>query len=472
MVQSIVLDYERNLEEIVTATAFQSFSFTFAKSPYEVLELVKEQSFSGFIIDCDNSYNRAVETIQRVKEERPSIQILAVSSLPTVSDAVNLMKQGATEFYCKPLSNNHLLRFLDRLPSFQPHHSSIRNESGLNFREGRQLIGSSEAMAKVFDLIRKLSRVDTSVLIRGESGTGKELVAQALHYNSDRKDGPFVAVNCGAIPENLIESELFGYEKGTFTGADKRRVGKFQYASGGTIFLDEIGDVSAQMQVKLLRVLQEKKISPVGSNQEVAVDVRIISATNKPLEKMIKEGTFRTDLYYRLNVLPITLPPLRERTADIGLLCSFMIDKFNKLHNRSIQGIRPEALQALESYTWPGNIRELENVIEHAFIIENTDWINLEALPQPIQLLDTNETRQEDLSNAGTNGSGLISMVSDFTELKYPILKEQFEREFICKALKAFRGRINQTAEQTQMTKVTLLRKLEKYNINPKEFQH
>ena len=339
----------------------------------------------------------------------------------------------------------------------------------LFFEEGKPIIGSSENLRRIFHLVNKLARVETSVLIRGESGTGKELIARALHYNSPKKDGPFVAVNCGAIPENLIESELFGFEKGTFTGADRPRMGKFQCADGGSIFLDEIGDVSPSMQVKLLRVLQEKKITPVGSNREIPLNIRILSATNKPLEKMIKAEEFRSDLFYRLNVLPINLPPLRDRIEDIPALCEFLIDRFNKFHGRQIQDIAPRALDALKRYDWPGNIRELENIIEHAFIIEPTNIIEVDSLPTHFQ----NGRAQPIGSDIKTRGSllhGSLDLSQD-SEMRYPVLKEKFEKEFITSALKIFRGRINQTAEQTQMTKVTLLRKMEKYGIDAKLYQ-
>jgi DNA-binding NtrC family response regulator len=473
MAKVLVLDYERNLEISVATLCQDQHEFTFACSPYEAIESIKENSYSGAIVDCDQSFSRALEAIQRLREEAPGLKILGLSSLPSVNDAVKVMQNGASDFLSKPVAEDQLLKFLNHLPEATPQSATSSPTGELQFREGRPLIGNSDSMQQVFELIRKLSKVETSVLIRGESGTGKELVAQAIHFNSERRDGPFVTVNCGAIPENLIESELFGFERGTFTGADRKKIGKFQYAAKGTIFLDEIGDVSPQMQVKLLRVLQEKKITPVGHHQEIPVDVRILSATNKPLEKMIKEGTFRSDLYYRLNVLPIHLPPLRNRIADIPSLCEYMINKFNKLHNRTIQGIHPEALQILQSFSWPGNIRELENVIEHAFIIENSDWINLESLPPHLQHPQADTPPDSgDLAVGDERSDQPVNIISDFSDLKYPTLKEQFEKEFIRRALKAFHGRINQTAEQTQMTKVTLLRKLEKYNINPKEFQH
>jgi transcriptional regulator with PAS, ATPase and Fis domain len=255
-----------------------------------------------------------------------------------------------------------------------------------------KFVGESNAMKKVFDVISKLAKVNTPVLIRGESGTGKELVAKAIHYNSPRKDEKFVTINCGAISENLIESELFGHEKGAFTGADQRKIGKFQFAEGGTIFLDEIGDISAAMQVKLLRVLQEKTFMPVGSNREIKVDVRIIAASHKPFEEMIKEGTFREDLFYRLNVLPVYLPPLRERKTDIPHLVNHYINYFNSVHNLKVGGAEPEALEVLSNYSWPGNIRELRNIIEHCFIMESSDMIHVNSLPA-IVFKDQKESR-------------------------------------------------------------------------------
>src|SRR5690606_31587857 len=347
----------------------------------------------------------------------------------------------------------------------------------LEFSVGRDMIGASTSIRKVFDVIYKLSKVDTSVLIRGESGTGKELVAQALHYNSHRKKGPFVAVNCAAIPENLIESELFGHERGSFTGADKKKIGKFQYAAGGTIFLDEIGDMGQHMQVKFLRVLQEKQFTPVGANKEVESDVRIIAATNRPLEKMIANESFRSDLFYRLNVLPIKLPPLRDRREDIASLTDFMIKKFNRIHGRNVKSIEKDALSSLRMYAWPGNIRELENVIEHAFIVSpDCERIDIASLPEHVQTMgrpgvadDGEHESIEEIANRVSESDGFMP---DFSDLNYPALKERFEKEFIIRALKAFNGRINQTALHTQMTKVTLLRKLEKYGINPKEFHH
>jgi len=358
---------------------------------------------------------------------------------------------------------------------------------------GTDFIGQSSEMKRIFGVIDKLSRVDTAVLIRGESGTGKELVAQALHFNSPRKDNRFVTINCSAIPETLIESEFFGHEKGAFTGADSRKIGKFQYADGGTLFLDEIGDISAAMQVKLLRALQEKKFNPVGSNREVEVNLRIVAATNRNLEEMIKKNEFREDLFYRLNVLPIQLPPLRDRKNDIEALARYFIEKFNQQHRKNITHLSPEAMAILKSHSWPGNIRELENVIEHSFVIETTEEITPDSLPEslthgieskfsgfPSRISHLPECKEGDQAQPAISISagGAIGIpigegkgfTLDINRLDFQANKEEFERQFLISALKAFHGRINQTALHANIPKKTLLRKLEKYGINARDY--
>lgn len=481
MFQLLALDLDGSIVDLLERESRDlGGTVSTASSHYELVVKCQEARYDALFIDLDHPRSGTVEEIAPFRMFSPAVRCFFVSSLPQWEQAVLAIKSGAEDYLAKPLNAEKLraiLQTLQRRPV-----QRVETGGSLEFQKSKRIIGRSPAIRKVYDLIQKLARVDTSVLIRGESGTGKELVAQALHYNSARRQGPFVAVNCGAIPENLIESELFGYEKGTFTGADKKRLGKFQFANGGSIFLDEIGDVSPPMQVKLLRVLQERKITPVGSNQEIPVDVRIISATNRQLEKMMQEGKFRSDLYYRLNVMPIPLPPLRERHEDIEDLAKFMIEKFNKLHSRHIKKLSPEARDALIRYDWPGNIRELENVIEHAFIIEGSDEIHCDSLPpHMVQGCSSASENQHPAPAAAPSEpeinfenelKSMANFAQDSESLKYPELKEQFEKEFIKRALKAFNGRINQTAEQTQMTKVTLLRKLEKYNINPKEFQH
>ena len=439
-----------------------------------VAKVTESGPYDGVILDVNMPKLSGLEALAKIKEINPSTFCIVVTAFTNFQDAVVAIKHGAFDYLEKPLDGERLLQIIDAAREAGQMVEQVSfSAPQLEFDKGRKIIGSSSSIQRVFEIIHRLAKVDTSVMIRGESGTGKELVARAIHFNSHRMKGPFVAVNCAAIPENLIESELFGHEKGAFTGADRRKIGKFQFAEGGTIFLDELGDISQQMQVKLLRVLQERVFTPVGSNQEIKADVRVVAATNRPLEKMMDTGAFRPDLFYRLNIMPITLPPLRERREDVLPLADYMVQKFNKLHSRTIRGFDKRALNAMRLYSWPGNIRELENVVEHAFIIESGDMIKLEALPEHIQsLVDRNPEGDKGAKAPmpGEAGAADGSMLTNVAELNYPQLKERFEREFLIRALKTFDGRVNQTAEHTQMTKVTLLRKLEKYGIDPKQY--
>lgn len=473
----LVVDDDATLRLAVrSALESRKYGVDEAEDGEQAVAMVKEKGpYDGVILDVNMPKLSGLDALAQIKDLAPSTFCIVLTAFTNIQDAVKATKLGAFDYLEKPIDGERLLQVIDNACEASQLVEQISfSAPTLEFDKGRKIIGSSGSIQKVFEIIHRLSKVETSVMIRGESGTGKELVARAVHFNSHRMKGPFVAVNCAAIPENLIESELFGHEKGAFTGADRRKIGKFQFAEGGTIFLDEIGDISQQMQVKLLRVLQERLFTPVGSNQEIKADVRVIAATNRPLEKMIDGGVFRSDLFYRLNVMPITLPSLRERREDVAPLAEYMVQKFNKLHSRSIKGFDKRALSALRLYGWPGNIRELENVIEHAFIIESNDVIRLESLPEHIEAL----VRKEGEEKGGKMGTPMPgeagapdgSMLSNVNDLNYPQLKERFEREFLIRALKAFDGRVNQTAEHTQMTKVTLLRKLEKYGIDPKQY--
>jgi len=379
------------------------------------------------------------------------------------------MREGAYNYIEKPVQEEDLqdlIRQAQEARALVLESRLSRPKLVLDGPDGKaEFVSSSRQMRPIFEVIQRLGQVNTSVLIRGENGTGKELVARAVHFNSPRKDKPFVAVNCGAIPEALVESEFFGHEKGAFTGAEQRHIGKFQYAEGGTLFLDEIGEVSPSMQVKLLRVLQERKFTPIGSNREIRCDVRIIAATNRDLEQMISSGDFRQDLFYRLNVMPIELPPLRDRVEDIPLLVDHFIHKFNGLHGRvpgaqgaqiEIRGITDDALECLRAHSWPGNIRELENVIERAFVLEQSHQITLASLP--------------DLARSRTPRPGAGAEGPAVDGVDFHGEKDQFEREFIVSALRRSGGRINQTVAQSGIPKNTLLRKIRKYGINPADY--
>jgi two-component system, NtrC family, response regulator HydG len=477
MYRILVVDDDETLRlTLVSSLSRAGHKVEAADDGLQAIEMVKKsQDFDFILLDVNMPNISGLKALEKIKELKPQTSVLILTAYSNVQDAVTAIKNGAYDYLEKPVETSKLIEMMQNAKNA---HGLVELASlsapSLLFDHGRKMIGDSRSMNRVFEIINKLSKVDTSVLIRGESGTGKELVARALHFNSQRKKGPFVAVNCAAIPENLIESELFGHEKGAFTGADKKKIGKFQFASGGTLFLDEIGDITQQMQVKLLRVLQEKQFTSVGSNHEVAAKVRIIAATNRHLEDMIKDGSFRSDLFYRLNVLPITLPPLRDRAVDIPELANFMVIKFNQVHGREITKIDPQAVKILTTYAWPGNIRELENVIEHAFIVGSGNTITAEDLPSYVfktdQIIDSATGKLGSEVGQTESNPETAALIPEQMPLNYPMMKEKFERDFIIKALQTYHGKINQTAEHTQMTKVTLLRKLDKYGINPRDF--
>ncbi len=428
-----------------------------ASNGKEALDKVKEKPWDLVLMDVKMPEMNGLEALTAIKEHDPRTFVVLMTAHSNLNDAVIAIKEGAYDYVEKPVQPQRLTEIVRKSLEARDLISSLAMSNPV-FDDDieSEIVGGSSKMKEVFNLIYKLCKVDTTVLVRGENGTGKELVARAIHFNSPRKSGAFVAINCGAIPENLMESELFGHEKGAFTGAVERKIGKFQLANNGTLFLDEIGELKPDMQVKLLRVLQERKFTPVGSNREVKTTTRIIAATNRNLEKMMEDGDFREDLFYRLNVMPIFLPPLRERSVDIEPLAQNFIKKFNKHHGQQILGIEPEALEALKSYRWPGNIRELENIIERSFIVENSNKITLEALPE--QIREAKKTEQKS-SQIGYSGP-----------LDFDSFKEEMEKEFIINALKANSGKINQTVAQANIPKNTLLRKIRKYGINVKEY--
>ncbi len=459
---TLIVDDEAELRRSVISilqSAMPEIEFTIeeATNGKEALEKVKEQQWDLVLMDVKMPEMTGLEALTLIKEHDPRTFVVLMTAHSNLNDAVTAIKEGAYDYVEKPVNPQSLTNIVRKSLEARELVSSLALSNPI-FDDDieSEFVGRSEKMTEVFNLIYRLCKVDTTVLIRGENGTGKELVARAIHFNSPRKSGNFVAINCGAIPENLMESELFGHEKGAFTGAVERKIGRFQMANNGTLFLDEIGELKPDMQVKLLRVLQERKFTPVGGTREVKTSTRIIAATNRNLEKMMEEGQFREDLFYRLNVMPIFLPPLRDRTDDIEALAQHFIKKISKAHGRVISGIDPEALQALKNYRWPGNIRELENIVERAFIVENSSLITKKSLPESLQ----NAPREEDEEmSVGYSGP-----------LDFDAFKEEMEKEFIISALKANNGRINQTVAQANIPKNTLLRKIRKYGINVKDY--
>ncbi len=493
----LVVDDDKVLQQSVRqALEYHHFVVDVADNGKEAVGKVYREKYDLVVMDVNMPEMDGIQALTEIKKHDSSMIVLILTAYSNVTDAVKAVKEGAYNYLEKPISGENLVALIKRALKARSlvettAFSAPLISLGENSNSNDKFVGESNSMKKVFDVISKLAKVNTPVLIRGESGTGKELVAKAIHYNGPRKDEKFVTLNCGAVPENLIESELFGHEKGAFTGASERKIGKFQYADGGTLFLDEIGDISPAMQVKLLRVLQEKCFTPVGSNREIKSDVRIIAASHKPFEEMIKEGSFREDLFYRLNVLPVYLPPLRERKSDIPHLLNHYIQYFNNIHGLQIKGISQAAIDILTNYGFPGNIRELRNVIEHCFIMEGGEMIDVSSLPSvvfkentqsddfddetPIDIqsikdsvLDTPRSEAEQSGPEVQFSFGVRH--GEGGKLDFALAKDSFEKEFIVQALKLNKGKINQTALNANIPKKTLLRKIEKYVISPKDY--
>lgn len=460
--KALVVDDESELRRSVISILNQGidenhFECSDASNGREALEAVQGGHFDFVLMDVRMPEMDGLTALQAIKQVDPSIFVVIMTAHSNLQDAVSAIRDGAYDYIEKPVEPDKLRSLMGKAIETRNLVSDLAIARPiLDDDIDTEFVGSSKKMTEVFDLINRLSQVDTTVLIRGENGTGKELVAKAIHSNSPRKHGSFVAINCGAIPENLMESELFGHEKGAFTGAIQRQIGKFQLANQGTIFLDEIGELRPDMQVKLLRVLQERKFVPVGGNREIKTNARIVAATNQNLEKMIEENTFREDLFYRLNVMPIFMPPLRERIDDIPDLVSYFVKRFARTQKRHMLGVEPEAMMILRQYRWPGNIRELENTIERAFILENSQWLTVSSLPENI------------VKGAGDQVS--ISLPANYNgPMDFDRFKEETEKEFITRALKSNQGKINKTVAHANIPKNTLLRKIKKYGINVKD---
>ncbi len=467
------LELRKGIMSVISET-FHDFHFDFSEAVngLDAVQKIKSGDFDLVLMDVRMPELDGLQALSQIKEHDPSTFVVIMTAHSNLQDAIIAIREGAYDYIEKPVQPDKLTALLKKALSARELVSDLALSNPIFDDDvDSEFVGSSAKMREVFSLIYKLGKVDTTVLIRGENGTGKELVAKAIHYNSPRKNGEFVAINCGAIPENLMESELFGHEKGAFTGAFERKIGKFQLANNGTLFLDEIGELKPDLQVKLLRVIQEKKFTPVGSNREVKTNARIIAATNRNLEKMIADSDFREDLFYRLSVMPIFLPPLRERPDDIPALVQHFIKSFAKTMDSPIQGITPDALELLKSYRWPGNIRELENCIERAFIVESTPLIEIESLPESIrQSVQINKSAMN-TTQSQTQSSSVHASSTTTATLDYEAYKEQAEKDFVVQALRANKGKINQTVAQAGIPKNTLLRKIKKYQINVDDFK-
>jgi two-component system, NtrC family, response regulator PilR len=384
----LVVDDEESMRQLLEiALGKEGHRITLAESGTKATELIDKSSYDLVISDIKMPDMSGVEVLRHIKETDPSVPVIMVTAYASAETAVEALRLGAYDYLTKPFKMEELktnIRNALEKVRLKRENETLKRE--LKHKHGLDsMLGSSPPMLKLFEHIKSVAATNSTVLITGESGTGKELAARAIHVRSQRVNDQFVSINCGAVPETLLESELFGHTKGSFTGATASHKGLFEVAHKGTIFLDEIGEMSPTMQVKLLRVLQEKKIRAIGSTEEIEVDVRILAATNKDLDLGVKEGTFREDLYYRLAVIPIHLPPLRERREDIPVLAEHFLEKARRSSGKSITKIADDALERLKAYDWPGNVRELENVIERAMALEPSGMILLERLPDKVR---------------------------------------------------------------------------------------
>lgn len=453
----IVEDEKSVRDTMVDFLSEAGFEVQGAKDGEDALQMVQENSFNIVITDLKMPRGDGLQVLEQVKKIDRETIVIICTGFGTVDTAVKAMKLGAFEYITKPIKIDEMKLVIERALDYQrlkTENVFLQRQLKAKYRF-KNLIGDSDEMQRVFRLIEKIASTTSTVLICGESGTGKELVARAIHYNSDRRNEPMVPVNCGAIPEDLLESELFGYDKGAFTGALKTRIGRFELAHGGTIFLDEIGDMSPALQVKILRVLQEHEFERVGGIKSIKVDIRVIAATHRNLEVAVKQGTFREDLYYRLNVIPLVIPPLRERQYDIPLLTHYFIEKFNSDKKRAIKGISPDALTCFTQYDWPGNVRELENLIERLVILKEEGAIEKEDLPEKI--IGKESTDFIPSLEIPENGISFTTAVSEF------------EKELIVRALKKTNWVKNRAAKLLNLKRTTLVEKMKKINLSREE---
>ncbi len=442
------LDALEMMQDLFDSKGYQSSTAT---NGVEALTSIKNQEPDIVLSDIRMPEMDGMELLRILTKEYPHIPVIMITAHGTIKTAVEAMKVGAKDYILKPLSLDEILAKVERITQLN---TLIKeNEYLLNKLQQTydftNMIGKTDKIQELFRLVKDVAATNTTVLIGGESGVGKELIANAIHYNSSRVKRPFVKVNCGVLAESLLESELFGHVRGAFTGAIKDKIGRFEMANGGTLFLDEIGDISLNMQLKLLRVLQEGEFERVGGTETLKVDVRIIAATNKDLRKAIEEGAFRQDLYYRLNVIPIVVPPLRERRDDIKYLVNHFIDKFNRVYGKTIREIDPRAMQLIESYDYPGNIRELENLIERIVVLDKKGKITVADLPDNVR-----GTEEDPLIEEVSFDQGLNSLV------------EEYEKKLIIKALAENNNNKFQTAKMLNMNRSTFMSKIKKYGIN------
>jgi two-component system response regulator AtoC len=457
--QVLIVDDEPNLRKILSAQLTRDgYDALTAEDGEQALHLLREHHIDLIITDLKMPKVDGMTLLKRALELEPELPVVLITAHGTIDTAVEALKRGAFDFVTKPFDKDEVRQIVAKALKTRELRSADATPAPSGARFG--IIGTSQGIAELYAVLERVADTPTTVLITGESGTGKELVARALHEHSGRKDKPFIKVNCAAIPKELIESELFGYERGAFTGAVASKPGRFELANGGTLFLDEIGEIPIEMQVKLLRALQESEFERVGGIKTIRVDVRLVAATNRELKKLIASGNFREDLFYRLNVVPIRLPALRERTGDIPLLADHFLAKFNERLRKKVEGIGPDATEVLMQYPWPGNIRELENVIERAVLFCDESRLHANDLPPDVRgipVIANVSLPEADLQAALAGEGGLKEHVK--------VAMSRLEKELVSRALQQTTGNVTHAARLLKISRKGLQLKMKELGL-------
>jgi two-component system response regulator AtoC len=449
----LIVDDEVGTRESLRMILKNDYEVFLAKNAEEAFLQIKEHPSDVILLDIILPDLDGLKVLEKIKQKEPDVIVIMITATRTVKTAVEAMKLGAYDYITKPFDTDELCLIISRALSAQALEKEVkylREEIDKSFGF-ENIIGTSKAMEDIFKIVRQIADSKSTILVMGESGTGKELIARAIHYHSNRRNYPFVTINCAAIPETLIESELFGHEKGAFTNAIERKLGRFEVAHQGTLFLDEIGELSATTQAKILRFLEEREFTRVGGSKTNKVDVRLITATNKDLTELLKKGSFREDLYYRINVVPIMIPPLRERKEDIPLLLEHFIKKFNNENKKNVKGVSKEAFELMTNYEWPGNVRELENLIERVIALTSNEYIQTNELPFSLINLSKINGLKEYILN------GKVSFLK---------AEEEFERGIILDALRRTNYVQSHAAEMLGISRRILKYKMDKLGIN------
>ncbi|WMM24870.1 sigma-54 dependent transcriptional regulator [Tissierella sp. MB52-C2] len=450
MEKILIVDDEKNICDSLKFALEDDYEVFTTQDTSRVMEILYDENIDVVLLDLKIGKIDGITVLKDIKSRLKDVQVIVVTAYGSIESSINAMKEGAFHYITKPIDMEELYLYIQKSIEYKKLNYSLTNlRSILKERYSfKEIIGKSHNLRLFLNRVEKVIDIDSTVLITGESGTGKDLIAKALHFQGNRKDENFIVVNCAAIPENLLESELFGYEKGTFTGAHKKKIGKIQLADKGTLFLDEIAEMDIQLQAKILRIVEDMEITPLGSNKPIKIDVRIVAATNKSLEEEVKAGRFREDLFYRLNVINLEVPPLRERKGDMPILLNYFLNKYNNKLNKNVLGFSKDVIDILEKYKFPGNVRELENLVEMLIALADNDIIYKENLPKKYCFNDDNDSDHN----------------HDYIKITIGTDLKEVEKAVILKTLDYFHGNRRMTADILRISERNLQYKIKEYN--------